>query len=367
MIASVAALILLALGGTVAALWWRGNAQDDLTGLIFAEFSARSDTIFVAPPDDPAKRTTIATVEHAEGWGLNPAIAPAGSKVAYTVPPPGSRPQADSPAELWLLDVRTKARQRIAGDADLRVAPVFDRNGSVLIYRSSTAGGQQALVRVDVASSTRKPVVSVETTFGIFPIGFASDGALLYASISQQGTDIVRAVDGQPPTPLFRASDQVTRDWRLSPDGSMLAYLAPEVTAERVVHRLHVVRIEGVRVTPVPAAAAVPTSTDQYGAAWASDGSAVTVGREAAPDPRAGAIVVPLNGGQPVALAAPPRGFDRPLMWSADGKALVVHSFDGATANAPGTESTAVITSDGQRRVVTGSGDIIVFGWLSDA
>jgi hypothetical protein len=64
------------------------------------------------------------------------------------------------------------------------------------------------------------------------------------------------------------------------------------------------------------------------------------------------------------ALAAPARGFDLPLGWSSDGRALAARSFDGKSANAPGTETTVVVSTDGARRPVTGSGEIIVFGWV---
>lgn len=363
-VALLASVFVVALAATALVVRIRGGAPDG-PQLIFAEFGATADRIYTAPPDDLAKRTLITTVDHVEGWGLNPAVAPAGGRIAYTVLPPGSRPQGDAPAELWLVDVRARSKRRLAGDADLRVAPAFDRAGSVLVYRASAPGGRQALMRVDVASGARRPLYATETTFGMYPVGFARDGALVFAGLSQQGTDIYRVREGEPPALLLHASDQIARDWRLSPDGGAIAFLAPELRAERVVHRLAVVRLEGAETRPVPGVTDGQAAVDQLAPVWTPAGDAVTVGREAAPGTSAAAVTLPLGGGASTALAAPARGFDAPLGWSPDGRFLAARSFDGTTVQAPGRETTVVIAVGGQRRTVPGATDLIVFGWTS--
>jgi hypothetical protein len=74
---------------------------------------------------------------------------------------------------------------------------------------------------------------------------------------------------------------------------------------------------------------------------------------------------VPLAGGTPAALTPPAQGFDQPLAWDAAGDALAVRSFTGTSAANPGTETAVVVSTDGQRRPVTASGDILVFGWVT--
>jgi dipeptidyl aminopeptidase/acylaminoacyl peptidase len=358
------AVVVVALG--TGALLLRSRGVPPGPQLIFAEFGATADRIYIAPPADPTQRTLIATVEHVEGWGLNPAIAAAGGRVAYTVLPPGSRPQGDAPAELWLVDVAARSKTRLAGDADLRVPPVFDRAGTMLIYRSSAAAGQQALVRVDIASGARRPLHTAETAFGIYPVGFARDGALVFATLSQRGTDIYRVRDGEPPALLFHASDQIARDWRLSPGGDAIAYLAPELRTERIVQRLVVVRLDGADTRPLPGITDAQAAVDQVAPVWTPAGDGVTVGREANPGTSAAAATVALSGGASTALAAPPRGFDAPLGWSPDGRFLAARSFDGATTQAPGAETTVVIAAGGQRRTVTATTDVIFLGWTTD-
>lgn len=355
------AVVAVITGGFLAMRVRSSNRTDLGPRLVFAEFGPTADRVFTAPAADPAQRVAVTTVEHVSEWGLNPALAPAGTKVAYTVLPTTTvRPQADSPAEVWILDISTGAKKRLAGDADLRVPPVFDTAGKYLVYRSSVSGGRQSLVRIEVASGTRRPLFEAETAFGMFPIGFARDGALVYATLSNEGTDFFAVSEGAAPRKLLHASDQLARDWRLSPEGDAIAYLAPVISAERVSYRLHIARLGDPAPTPTRLGS---DEGEQYGTAWRPSGDAVTVGQQPTATPGASAVTLPLSGGAPTQLTAPPRGFDHPLGWSGDGKALAVRSFDGTSSAAAGRETMTVIEA-GQRHVVTAPGDIIYFGWM---
>ena len=355
---------LAALGG-VAVVQLRGgdDSAEDGSLLVFAVFGESADVIYTAPASDPGARTEVLTVPHAPGWGLTPAAAPANSLIAYTVLPPGAVPRQDTPAELWVVDFAKGGQpQRLAVDADLTAAPVFDREGRTVVYRRSEPGGAQALVRVDITSTGRRDVHRTEAgTFGAYPVGFSVDGDLLVASISTAGTDIYRTREGEAPALLVHASDELAREWSVSPDGRTLSYLAPEQQAERIVHRLHVISVAaGAQPPRLPAA----PSGDQFGVVWAPDGSMLAVGREASPDARAGALTLQLGAAEAQTLPPPQAGFDVPLAWSRDGASLAVRSFDGVTADQPGRASTVVISADGERRPVTASGEVVVFGWV---
>ena len=330
--------------------------------LLFAEFHSTADIVYAAPASDPERRTLVARVEHAEGWGINPAPAMAGTLVAYTVLPAGSPGRRDARAELWVLDVQTRTRTRLARDADLLVAPLLDRAGGYLSYRSTGPSGEQRLVRVDLRTRARRVLHTYDGAFGVYPVGFASDGALLFAQLSNSGTDVYRVRDGQVPELLFHASDNIARDWQLSPDGQRLSYLAPEVVAERVVHRLRVVELVAGAVHGVAADAA---AVEQFAPVWTPAGDGVTVGREAYPAANAAAVTLWLGGGRATSLAAPERGFDAPLGWSPDGRYLAARSFDGPGSFEPGRESMVVISTDRVRRAVTSRAEVIFLGWLT--
>lgn len=369
---SLAVLFLLSLAAAVALggfVLLRGSPSGGDPGaavegptLVFAEFGPTADLIYTAPAADPDRRTLVATVEHADGWGINPAPAMAGDLVAFTVLPAGSPGRRDAPAELWLLDVGTRDRTRLARDADLLVAPIFDRDGNYLVYRSTDALGEQQLVRVDLNTRARRVQHSYTGPFGVFPVGFTNDGALLFARLWTGGTDVYLVRDGGEPELRFHASDQIARDWRLSPDGRSLSYVAPERLAERVVHRLYIVDPDDGSARSV---ATGSVTGEQFAPVWTPAGDAVTVGQEAYPGVNAAALTLSLADGGVQPLAAPERGFDVPLGWSANGRYLAARSFDGISSFDPGRESVVVISAEGVRRLVSVETELIFLGWIA--
>ena len=369
LLAPLGVLALLIVGG--AALLLAGREGDDRAAapaeaqLVFAEFGATEDRIYLAAANDLEERSVIARVPHASGWALTPAREMAGTLVAFTVLPRDAPPRRDSPAELWLLDVATGELTRLARDADLLAAPVLDREGRYLVYRSSGLDGSQALVRVDLASRARRTLLEVATDFGLFPVAFARDGALLFAQLSNGGTDLHRVAPDGSTAPLVHASDHVARDWRLSPDGRALSYLAPEIEAERVVQRLHVVALDGSSAPPVEASAGI--AGEQFSPVWTPRGDGITFGQEAGFAAGAPALTLPLGGAPPLPLDGPQQGFDAPLGWSDDGRYLATRSFDGRDASAPGRESLVVIATAGGRETVRADRELIFIGWLPDA
>lgn len=334
------------------------------TTLVVAEFGNTADSIFRASADNPSERSLVATIEHAPEWGINPALQATPTHTAYTVLPADRAPARETPAELWLLDTRSGEQTLLASDADLLTAPVFDREGEHVVYRRNGEAGRQSLVSVDLSTGEGRTLHTEETQFGIYPVGFDSAGDLLFANLSQAGTDLYRLrPDGSEPAFVLHASDQVARDWSVSPDGSTLSFVAPETREQRVVNRLQVIDLDATARVPVPAAE-TPATADQFSPVWRPDGAAITVGREAYPERTASAVTYPLDGGAPQALATPARGYDVPLSWSEDGRYLVARSYDGTTANDPGDESLVVIAPDGERRTVAAPTEVLFLGWV---
>src|SRR5687767_8818213 len=93
--AAAAASLVLLLGAAAAGLRLvpldahrDDPAARSVPHIVFAEFGRTADRIYLAPADDPARRTLVDTIEHAEGWGINPGVI-ANRLVAYTVLPAG--------------------------------------------------------------------------------------------------------------------------------------------------------------------------------------------------------------------------------------------------------------------------------------
>ena len=359
------------------------KATTGVPQLVFAAFGQTADLVYVAPATRPEERTIIDTVQHAEGWGINPG-AMSGNLIAFNVIPTGTPAQRGAPSELWLLDAKTRAKTRLARDADLLVKPQFVSGGKAILYRRSvggTSGGGaasapgasgpsgpggiasdvQAIVRVDIETQARTVLHEEPTAFGILPVGIDGSGALLFARLSNNGTDVFSKRGNNAPTLAFHASDEIARDWQLSPDGKSLAFLAPQPRAERVVNRAQVVSIEAGRPVTLPDA---NTNGEQYGPTWTPDGAALTVGQEALGVDRA-AVTLLRPGTQPSSLASPPKGFDVPVAWSADKTYLAARTFDGQNSTNAGRETAVVIAKTGERYAVSAPGEVILVGWLN--
>jgi hypothetical protein len=327
--------------------------------LVFAEFGPTADRIYLAPAEAPGERILVETVEHAQGWGIMPAAGVMGGLIAYTVLPSSARPDRDSPAELWVLDLESRDRTRLARDADLLIAPIFVDGGSALLYRRS-GGQQQEIVRVEIATLTRRAVHAEQTAFGIFPVGYDHEGSLVFARLSTAGTDILNVREGRAPAFLFHASGHIAHGWQLSPDGRAISFLAPEPGAERVVMRAYVVDLATAQ--PQGLAPDWHPMAQQFSPVWTPDGRALAVGQEPGGLAAGHATVLGLDG-QVGTLAAPAQGFDVPVAWSANGRYLAVRTFDGFSAQHPGVESATVVGVDGRRWEVTAPTEITVIGW----
>jgi hypothetical protein len=336
--------------------------------VVFAEFGLNEDQIYTAPADAPGDRILHASVPHAPGWGINPGTSAAGALVAYTLLPEDADPTRESPAELWVLNVATDNLTRLARDADLLVPPVFAEDGATLLYRRSQ-GTRQEVVRVTLDDLTREVIHGEETSFGLFPIGLRG-AALLFARLSTEGTDIYAVEPGDEPRFLLHASDEIARDWRISPDGGALSFLAPIAEAERVVYRAQVVGLDSLERLelgmPEDGVDGAPTATEQYGPVWTPDGAALTVGQEAFTSVSQPAVVLGLDGTRSE-LSTPNFGFDVPIAWSTDGRYLAVRSFDGRNSVQPGIQRTVIVDRQGPRIAIEVPSEVIFLGWYAGA
>lgn len=351
--------------------------QSEASLIVYAQFGLQRDTIWAADPDDPDNRTALAAVDHAEGYGIFAALSPDGARIAYTVLPPGERhPSADAPAELWVMDIDGGNARLLASAVDLLVTPVWSADGTSLAVRRSTsvenAPGSFELLHVDLAGQVS---TLLSASAGLFPIGFTPDGAsLYYAQVSSQGTDLGRVpLAGGKGTLIAHLSDDITRDWHLSADGTRLAYLAFHDDGTGFSAR--VLDLSGDPSgepddgggTSVGALAALNRrdtyAADEFNPIWHPNGRDLTMGRidRAGPSP---AVNLGAADGKLRALAVPGGGFDVPLSWSADGRYLAVRSFEGSSAVDPGPSYVVVVGSQGSRHQLSSSSDLTVIGWL---
>lgn len=323
---------------------------------VYREFGATADAIWAALAEDPSQRALLARVEHAAGWGIRASLANDGSRLAYT-----ARAANTGNGELWVMGLDGSGQRLLAQGADFRIAPVWAPDGSAVAF-AREAGAGPSLVQVDLAG--REGTLVAGGALGLYPIGYSPDGATFYyAQVTAAGTDFgaVSLANGSARL-LAHVSDSIARDWRLSPDGQSIAYLAPQVAGGRVSYRAFVVPAGG--GGPLALASAQAGAGDHFGPAWHPNGREVTLGRAAAGGASALEMVAAASGDRLQALAGPSRGFDVPVAWSPDGRYLVVRSFEGDSASNPGRERDVVISASGQRRQIPTEGDGEFTGWL---
>lgn len=302
--------------------------------LLISEFGAASDRIVAVNPDDVTDRADVARIDHAYGFGVFPVLSPDGSAIAYTGLPASIRkPNADSAAEAAVVDAAGDV-QALADDVDLIAPPVWAPDSRSFVVRKSSTrddgSALQELVRLSLDGS--RVTLTAWSSASAYAVAFSPDGAWFYfATLNGEGTDLYRiGLDGSGEQKVARLSDGLARDWRLSPDGSTLAYTvaaSPGGTAA--------VATQTLDIASATLSAPVDDTTGAAQPAWRADGV--------------------LTGTQTSAT-----GVDMPQAWSPDGARLAVRAVDAATRQS----RLEVVQADGSRVRVTDSADALIVGWM---
>lgn len=318
----------------------RALIERSSSAVVYSEFGESADTIWAANPSDPSDRVALGTAPHAPNYGVFPSLSPDGKYVAYTAASAGNQ------ADVWLLEATTGNAHQLTTNVDLQSTPVWSNaSDAVVVQRSSDDAStpNAELLRVDLAGGT---TIIASAASGLYPIEFAPDGALYYASLSPSGTDLsVAGASGSKS--VAHLSDGIARDWDLSADGKRLAYLAPRSAGGFAASVLD--------TTTEESGGIASSSGPEFSPIWAPDG-ALTVGRLGERLDRNGA-----------AAGSEGSGFDVPLSWSQGGPYLIVRHFEGASSADPGPSWLWTIDANGQRRKLSDISDVAIAGWLQQA
>ena len=343
---------------------WR---SDDLTPfqqiqsqgerLLISEFGEDADTIVAINPDDPAGRVEVARIDHAPGYGIFAALAPAGDAIAYTALPADSqRVSPDAPAQAAVVDADGNV-SLLADDVDLLIPPVWSPDGESIVVRKNVpeenAAGTFELIML--RRNGERSTVTSWSSAAVFPVAFAPDGSRLYfATINEGGTDFYSvAPDGAGEALIAHLSDEIARDWRLSPDGSTLAYAVAE---SGDVPRMVTMTLD----LATGAAARVTSSADrmELNPAWNGNGELSI----SSVKPAGGSDAISVDGAGGVwPLSRAEDAIDLPLAWSPDGETLAVRTVEGAPADV--AASYVELMRGDQRARVSDIPDVLIVGW----
>ncbi|MEX2225172.1 MAG: hypothetical protein WEB52_01835 [Dehalococcoidia bacterium] len=328
--------------------------------LLISEFGEDADTIVAVDPADAAARTEIATIDHAPGYGIFATLSPDGEAIAYTaLPSDSAQPSPDAAAHAAIVDGDGDVAL-LADDVDLLVPPVWSPDSESIVVRKNVPedDGAGSFELIALAIDGSRATVTAWSNAAVFPIAFAPDGSTLYfATLNERGTDLYRvAPDGADETLIAHLSDEIARDWRLSPDGTTLAYTVAEsgLTPRVVTKTLDLASGEAERVT---------SSEDrmEFNPAWNGDDE-LTIS-SVKPEGGSDAVSVDARGGV-WPLSRNDDSIDVPLAWSPDDSTLAVRTVEGESASDTATSYVEFLTPGGARDRVSDSADVLIVGWI---
>jgi hypothetical protein len=311
-----------------------------------------TDVIAVAPLANPSATTEVARVHHLNGFSTNGAVSPDGKHLALIVPDAGSTAQPS--ASLVTVDLESGDQQRIAENLDPQQTPLWaPDNASVVVVRNQQPAIQ--LLRVPVNGKSATTVADYPMILGAYPFAFDAQGRLLTVIIDERGSTLVR--DGADVALL---STQITRDWRLSPDGSQVAFIESNLDGGLHYQALvYAFDSPGNAVT----AQAQTDGSQQLGVAWRLGSTTPTFGDEHEPGSIGGVTAQSLSAadgaGDGITGGA---GFDVPIAYSRDGAGLAVTHWTGPDFAQAGKSSLQVVTDSGRAEL---PGYAKVLGWAA--
>jgi hypothetical protein len=349
--AAVLPIVVAVIGGVGSA----GQARTAFAGAPAGEYAVVSrtdganDIIAVVSEADPTSPREVARVPHLPGYAVNGSVSPDGQHVALVTADQGT--QSNPMASLFVLDLESGVLKQLAGNVDVLRTAIWtaDSQAVVTTRAATTTQGRPAVqvMQVAIDGSGERELLRVGNVLGVYPVGFDAQGRLVAVVIDGRGSSLVR--DGQE---LGVMSPAITRDWRLSTDGTQLAFIESD-TVGGLQYRGRVVAVD----TPGPAGAmnaqALSAEGQQLGVAWKPAGGAATFGQEPERGP------APAGGVSAQALESSP-GFDVPIAYAPGGDTLAVTHWTGMSFADAGRSSLELVSAGG-RVDITGFARFV--GW----
>lgn len=242
-ISSPAQTLFLAIGGLVVAVaaWGivslrsAGNQPDrtaatpfdpaDVDSVAFLTAGAQTDDLVIHTPGTERPPRVMARFERPGSAPARGKAAPQGDRIAVV--------HADSSgttADVTIVTIGSDTRITASPGLDPSTPIAWSPGGDDLVAAASTPpddGGRQdvTLVRVNAHTGVHQPVTRFEGVFNAVPVGYSLDSSRLFVVVVDQSGSSLWAIEDGEQVLVSELSAGRTRDWLLSPDGSMLAFI----------------------------------------------------------------------------------------------------------------------------------------------
>lgn len=280
----------------------------------FLEHSQLESALVLYDTAGGAPARTVVTFERINGGDVYGSVAPDAAHAAVVHPAPHGG------AQLSIVDLSSGSTVTSPAIVDANTALAWSPASDSVVAVTSTpadATGRlsASLLQVDAATGGTVTLTTFPSALQVAPVGFVpGSGAVLTVVIDQSGSSLW-SVQGDEQTPISPLSSGRTRDWVLSPDGAMLAFIEVRSGGD-------VPAIGRVVFTPNGAPAAQLDERAPFdGVAW-----------------QAGSTTASFGGpGGNIAIDASGDSYLVPAAWSPDGSTLVARVVEPT----PGGETSA--------------------------
>lgn len=332
--------------------------------LAFTELQGKSSLLWAAAPETPARRRLLGAVAHREGYGPRVVPSPDGSWLAATVlPPDGADLEHDG--RLLMLHAYDGASRLVLEHVNARGAPVWSPDGRSVAVKRLLPDGPE-LVTVEAATGAVVATAREPGAVDLFLVGWTPDGSTLYvATQTLHGFDLKALRTSQPQAPELIAplADAAARDFRLSPDGRHLSYLAAGLAGRPSAFAVAVLDLNRPSWDRSGGKRFVTDGAPALGAIWQPQGRGLTLALVAS-DGRALQTLAADGSVYPARVPSPSGGYDVPLGWSPDGRFLAVRHLTGSDLQRLTGERLDILIENGGRATVEGAGPVSFAGWL---
>jgi Tol biopolymer transport system component len=342
--------------------------------VVYQEYRQGVITVWAARIITPELRSVLATIEVPTQSGGRVSLSHDGTKIAYTILPDGHGNNLFN-AELWVMDLSTSRRQRLAGRVDFgryMDYPIWSPDNQWIAFDRQTAIQRpftQTIAVVNVVSGEERILRSADDTTWQWLLEWSPDSRYLYYSLGTAPAQLwrldVTQGSAQPIGPIPGVQEMIPRCYYISPDGQ---YLLCTVLEKQAPASYGVIIVPTTKSNQTQVIACEDTE-DRYNPIWGPSAQAVTINSPPMNGRPAELQRISIQDGQISVIAQANQsllgitdGNFRPEGWSPDGQWIAVGRF-------PESESGGMLvlinTNGNQVRRISAQGALQLLGWTS--